>query len=379
MWRALLVVVLAGATGCANVAHRMLNRTVDRPPYEVSDEARAFHRTLTVVDLHADSLLWNRDLLAKSTYGHVDVPRMHEGGQAVQVFGLVTHFPFPPRLSGNRVRPDLVDTLARAQRWPRETHCSPFHRALHQARKLARFAERSNGGFRVIRTRGDLDALLEARARGETVVGGMLGLEGAHAFEGKLENLDRLYEAGLRVFGLAHFVDTDHGGSAHGTHKGGLTDLGRQAVARAGELGMVIDLAHSSPEVFRDVLAVAERPVIVSHTGVKATCCTVRNLSDDQIRAVAATGGVIGIGFFEYAVCSDCLADSIRAMRHVAGLVGAEHVALGSDWDGATTSIDCTGLPLVTQQLLESGFTRDEVRAIMGGNALRVLRAVLPD
>jgi microsomal dipeptidase-like Zn-dependent dipeptidase len=205
----------------------------------------------------------------------------------------------------------------------------------------------------------------------------MLSLEGAHALEGDLANLDRLHESGYRVIGLNHFIDNEFSGSAHGKGKGGLTAKGRALVIGAQERGMIIDLAHASPRAIEDTLEIASKPLIVSHGGVCGTCDSVRNLSDAQVRAVAASGGVIGIGLFRYATCGKTIADTVRAMRYAADLVGVGHVALGSDWDGSAAAIDASGLPLLTEGLLKAGFTREDIAAIMGGNVLRFLRETL--
>jgi microsomal dipeptidase-like Zn-dependent dipeptidase len=207
----------------------------------------------------------------------------------------------------------------------------------------------------------------------------MLMLEGAQALEADLANLDRLYEVGFRVLGLTHFFDNAVSGSAHGQRKGGLTALGREVVARAQARGMLIDLAHASPQAVEEVLAMTTKPVIVSHGGARGTCDSVRNLSDAQLRGIAASGGVIGVGLFKYATCGKRLEDTVRAMRYVADRVGVAHVALGSDWDGSTAVIDASGLALLTEAMLKAGFTRDEIAAILGTNVLRVLRQTLPD
>jgi microsomal dipeptidase-like Zn-dependent dipeptidase len=120
----------------------------------------------------------------------------------------------------------------------------------------------------------------------------------------------------------------------------------------------------------------AKRPVVSSHGGVQATCQVNRNLTDEEVRGVARTGGVVGIGYWEGAVCSTDPRATARAMRHVRDLVGVDHVALGSDYDGATTvRFDTSQLVQVTQALLDEGFTPAEIRAVMGGNALRVIGA----
>ena len=120
----------------------------------------------------------------------------------------------------------------------------------------------------------------------------------------------------------------------------------------------------------------ARRPVVSSHGGVQATCNVNRNLTDEEIRGVAATGGIIGVGYWDGAVCSTDPRATARAMKHIRDLVGIEHVALGSDYDGAVTvRFDTSELTQVTQALMDEGFSQSDIRAAMGGNALRVLRA----
>ena len=139
---------------------------------------------------------------------------------------------------------------------------------------------------------------------------------------------------------------------------------------------MIVDIAHCSHACVADVLAMARRPVVSSHGGVQATCKVNRNLTDDEIRGVARTGGVVGIGYWDGAVCSTDPRDTARAMKYVRDLVGIEYVALGSDFDGATTVRFDTGqLVQMTQALLDESFTPDEIRAVMGGNAVRVIGA----
>ena len=142
---------------------------------------------------------------------------------------------------------------------------------------------------------------------------------------------------------------------------------------------MLVDLAHASAATIDDVLAVAARPVVVSHTGVRGTCDNNRNLSDEQLRKIAAKGGVIGIGYWDAATCGTDARAVARAVRHAANVVGVEHVALGSDFDGAVTEpFDTTGVVLVTDALLEEGFTEEEVGAVLGGNVFRLLAETLP-
>jgi membrane dipeptidase len=375
IWIALISLSL---NNCASLVDRLVNGVHLKPPYVVDPDVMCLHQQLLIIDMHADTLLWNRDLLKRSSYGHVDVPRMREAHVGLQFFGVVTGFPLFISMDNNSDRPDVIDQLARMQDWPESTWSSRMERAVYQAQKLLDRVHASAGALRLITNLRELEELLEARDRGEPVIGALLSLEGTHALEGKLDNLDRLYKVGFRVIGLSHFFDTEMAGSVHGKQKYGLTPLGRELVQRAQARGMIIDLAHASPQAIDDTLAIGDKPVIISHTGVRATCDSVRNLHDRHVRAIAEKGGVIGIALFKYATCGKSIEDTVRAMRHVADLVGIEHVALGSDFDGSTTVFDASGLTLLTQALLKHGFTKQEIAAIMGGNVLRVLRQTLP-
>jgi len=177
---------------------------------------------------------------------------------------------------------------------------------------------------------------------------------------------------------LTHFFDNEVAGSMHGEAKGGLTPFGRQVVRRMEDIGMIVDVAHCSHSCVADVLAMARRPVLSSHGGVQATCKVNRNLADGEIRGIARTGGVIGIGYWDAAICGTSPRAAAKAMRHVRDLVGIQYVALGSDFDGATTMrFDTSQLVQITQALMDEGFSVDEIRAAMGGNALRVIAAGL--
>jgi microsomal dipeptidase-like Zn-dependent dipeptidase len=252
-------------------------------------------------------------------------------------------------------------------------------RALHQARKLHDYASRSEGKLVLVESREDLSQYLTRRAGSRDLTAGFLGVEGAHALDDDLSNIDVLFDAGIRMMAPTHFFDTKLGGSAHGEGKGGLTDMGREMIRRMEAKRMILDLAHASPKLIDDALAVATRPVVVSHTGVKGTCDNQRNLSDDAIRGIARTGGVIGIGHWETAVCGRDGRAIAKAIRHVVDLVGIEHVGLGSDFDGAvTTPFDTTGLVEIVDGLLQEGFSENEIASAMGGNVLRLLLENLP-
>jgi len=356
------------------------NKVVKKPPYAASERALYLHKQLTIADLHADSLLWGRDLLERGTYGHVDIPRLADGNVALQVFSLPTKSPAGLNIESNGDKNDQIFWLAIVDRWPPATWNSLTERALYQARRLHRFARGSHGGFVVIENSTDLSSYLERRRLNGRLTAGLLSIEGAHALDGKLENLDVLYRAGYRMMSPSHFFDNDIGGSSAGVHKTGLTDKGREWVRQMEARHMIVDLAHASARTIDDVLAIANRPIVVSHTGVKGTCNNNRNLTDDQIRAVAAKGGLIGIGYWDTATCGTDARAIVKAMRYVSDRVGVEHVALGSDFDGATTApFDTTGLIEITDAMLEAGYSEQEVRAIMGENVMKFLKENLPE
>lgn len=376
-----LIAVLGFFAFAAPYADSQRNRlaAVELPP--VDSMSQALHSRLIVVDLHADALLWPRSLTDRSARGHVDLPRLIQGNVAVQLFGAVTQVPPGQNYESNPADKDQLWMLAVASRWPVRTWSDVMQRAMYQASRFEEAARSSRGRLVLVRTREDLDLRVRLQTRGDTgTVSGLLALEGLQALEGNLARLDTLFLAGYRVAGLTHFTDNAVGGSSAGEQKGGLTPFGRSVVGRMESLGMIIDLAHASPALINDVLDLARRPVIVSHTGVQGTCPGPRNLSDDAIRRIAKNGGVIGIGFWDAAVCDITPAGIAKAMMYVADLVGSGHIALGSDFDGATTTaFDASQLVQITHALRLAGFSDGQIEGMMGGNALRVLRAGLPN
>lgn len=387
MWKRVLLgfVAVAVAGGAASLAfapsvvESQMNKVAPHAPFSVSDNARALHGTLNLADLHSDTLLWNRDVLARGDRGHVDVPRLQEGRFALQVFSVVTKAPRNLNYDRNPSDSDQITLLVQVQLWPTRTWNSLFERAIYQAERLHDAAKRKPGDLVVIRTRKDLEALMAARARGGNLVGGLLATEGAHPLEGKLENLSKLREAGYRMIGLQHFFDNELGGSLHGMSKGGLTAFGRDVVAELERTNMIVDLAHSSPAVVDDVLAMSTRPVVVSHTGVRGACDSPRNLSDAQMRAIAAKGGLIGIGYWDGAVCDITPKGVAKSIRYAADLVGVDYVALGSDYDGSTTVMfDASESVALIDALIAAGFTDEEIAKIGGGNQIRLLMELLP-
>lgn len=356
-----------------------MNITLNPSPYTSSERAAELHKRIPVADLHADSLLWDRDLLERGTRGHVDVPRLIEGNVALQAFTIVSKTPRNQNIESNTDSTDNITALAIAQRWPIAAWSSLTERALYQARKLRDTAERSGGKLTLIRSAADLESYLERRKSEPGITAGFLGIEGAHALDGNLSNIDMLFDAGFRMMAPTHFFDNDLGGSAHGVVKGGLTEKGREMIRQMESRRMIVDLAHASEKTFEDAVTMATRPVVVSHTGVRGTCDNSRNLSDEQIKAVANTGGVIGIGYWDTATCGKDAIAIAKAIRYAVDIAGVDHVGLGSDFDGAVTvPFDTSGLAGITDALIAEGFSDGDIEKIMGGNVIRLLKAILP-
>lgn len=375
----LVAALVAFFTVVPFVVDSRMNTVVSTTIPAVSPQASALHRTLFVADLHADELLWGRDLLARVDRGHVDLPRLQEAKVALQVFSAVTKTPRDMNYDQNTGETDNIALLALAQRWPSDTRTSLRARATYQAEKLQDAILRAGGAITLVTSRDTLAAFAQRRGGDPMQVGALLAIEGLHALDGKLENVDVLFAHGYRMMGLTHFFDNEVAASAHGVSHGGLTALGRQVVQRMEQLGIIVDLAHSSKQTVQEVLAMATRPVVVSHTGVAAVCAGPRNLTDDQLRAIAANGGLIGIGYWDGAVCEPTIANIVKAITHAVQVMGVQHVALGSDFDGATkTPWDTRGVIVITDALLKAGMRADDVSRVMGGNTLEFLLRTLP-
>ncbi len=340
-----------------------------RPPRNeriVSAEACDLHQAALVVDLHADTLLpmrlfgydiGKRHRLAlprAAWFFHADLPRWADGGVAGQFFGLVTS-PWP---RGGRARV-VFRNIARL-----EAACR-------------RHPER----LRLARTAADL---LAARTTGHLAA--FLGVEGAHALDGRLDTLHAFAQSGVRYLGLAHFSTNAAAPAAYGLRADNTAPLppfGREVVAACEALGVLVDLAHVGRRAFLDAARMATRPLIVSHTGLQAVAANWRNIDDEQIRAVAERDGVIGVMFAPRFLAPDRRRDAglvVDHLDHLRRTVGARHAALGSDFDGTIVPPQDlrspADLPRLTERLLRRGWPPDDILAVLGGNVLRVLRAL---
>ncbi|MDA7709531.1 dipeptidase [Gammaproteobacteria bacterium] len=359
---------------------KSMNPVSEHAPFVVSEEAQALHNTLIVGDWHADSALWNRDLKKTYDYGHADIPRLQAGNVALQMFTTVTKSPSGQNYDSNETGAnDNITALAIVQRWPIKTWSSLFERAMYQANKIKDLEKRDPENFMLIESQYDLGIFLLKRVNNPKMVGGLIGTEGSHALDGNLDNVERLYENSFRMMSLQHFFDNKLGGSLHGTSGAGLTEFGRQAIDEMQRLDIIIDVSHSSENVVKDVLSISNQPLVISHTGFNGYCKSPRNISDSLMIEIAEKGGLIGVGFWDAAVCDNTPRSVAEAIIYGIGLIGAEHVALGSDFDGTITpGFDTSELVAITHELLELGLGKEEIRKVMGENMLSFLQDNLP-
>lgn len=350
-----------------------MNPVAAHKPYPVSQTARALHDDLWIADLHADSLLWRRNTAKRHKHGHVDLPRLRDGGVEFQIFSTVTKSPKGQNFDGNDAdAPDQITLLAQAQLWPPQTWNSIYERAVYQAKRLQKL-ERA-GEVHIVRTRADMK-------KTDRVLG-LLLTEGAHPLEGEIGNINRLYDEGYRAMGLQHFFDNELGGSLHGRSKAGLTEFGRKAVKEMERQGILIDVAHSSTQTVRDVLAIAEKPIFISHGGTIAHCPRTRNRNfpDDVLKQIAARKGLIGIGYFNGVICDISPRGIAAAIIDAVALLGPDAVALGSDYDGTVrVTLDTSELAAITDALLNAGMNEVTIRKVMGENARQFFTENLPE
>ncbi|MDX1539795.1 MAG: membrane dipeptidase [Geminicoccaceae bacterium] len=385
---------------------RRLNRVVADPDAPVPDEAdRTFHRSLFIADLHADTLKWERDLLERASFGHVDLPRLVEGNVGLQVFTIVTKSPvvwarigIPGALCVDAGSLNLAAVLAFFQGRPA---FSLRERMFHQVRRLKgaveRSKERDGTELRLITDFAGLEGLVRDRAAGFDVIGAILGIEGAHwlgdpeqGSDSVDQDMRELFDLGIRVFSLTHRFDNLLAGSSEGCDQYGLTEFGRRAVELAEEFGIAVDLSHLSSAGIRELIEMARRPVIVSHTGLQHGCedpCRPeRNLSNHEIRLILENRGLIGIGYWPEAVGPSAwrIADAIEHVIRVAGQMGIEgsrHVALGSDYDGSVKPFfDASQIDVLTtiMRRRDQPFDAATIRNIAGLNACRYFGRILP-
>lgn len=336
---------------------------------EVSEEAARIHEEAIVVDGHND-LPWRirgeaaleiepLRLDQRNEEGHTDIPRMQEGGVDVQWWSVYVD----PDIHGpeaTAVQLEEIDVTKRLCR---------------------RYPE-----LEMAYTPDDVDRITEA---GRTAC--LLGMEGGHVISNSIPVLRQLYEAGARYLTLTHFRTLSWADAAGDVTHGGLTPFGEEVVREMNRLGMVVDLSHVSDQTMMDALRVSEAPVIFSHSGARAVADHPRNVPDRVLRRLDENGGVVMVIFYPgYLVpgadtlSSDYLSENSDVgtiadhIDHVVEVAGVDHVGLGSDFDGVSYlprgMKDVSDLPNLTQELMDRGYTEEEIRKILGGNAMRVFR-----
>jgi membrane dipeptidase len=328
----------------------------------ISDSARVVLAEHPPIDLHADTLMWSRwtgydihkahepPLPFAALGGHIDVPRMREGGMGAQFFGLVS-LPLASRVKGMaRVVHEQIDVLE------------------------AQVRERP-GALRLVRTASEIE-----QCRSDGAIGALLGIEGAQALDGSLDNVATFARRGVRYLGLLHFTANEAGYPMYGRGSNaaeGLTPWGLRLVERCEAEGVIVDLAHLNKKGFLDACRASTKPPIVSHTGVLGAFEHWRNIDDEELRAVAEKGGVVGVIFCPRYVGGDGLEPVVRHLKHILDVVGEDAAALGSDWDGFIVPTrplkDPRGLPLLTDALIAAGISERAVGKILRDNVIRVL------
>ena len=370
---------------------------------QLSARAARLHRAALVVDLHADTpteffLDPAYDFGARHVDGHVDLPRLREGG---------------------------VDAEFMIAWVPAELAAEPGASAAHALRLVdaVRDVAARTPGARLATSAAEIEA---ARAGGDVAL--LIGVEGGHALENSLEMLGRFHAAGVRYLTLTWNNANDWADACCSPPRhGGLTEFGREVIREMNRLGMLVDVSHAADATVAHVLEVSEAPILASHSCARALAGLPRNLTDDQARAIARRGGVIGVNFFpafldeRYGARFEALTKEMeqradaayaahgdreharreanawlrsrleslepvpvdRLLDHVDHLVrvaGADHVALGSDFDGILTLPagirDAADMPRITELLLARGHSEGDVVKILGLNVLRLLREV---
>jgi microsomal dipeptidase-like Zn-dependent dipeptidase len=376
----LLFIVLIFFVVAPSLLEKQFNLISKHAPFIVSEEAQKLHRNLFIGDLHADSTLWDRNLSNQHNFGHVDIPRLQKGNVALQMFTTVSKVPQGLNYERNETSAnDRITALAVIQGWPVKTWNNLTERVIYQAKKIQRIAKKDSDNFMLVLSQSDLEKFINKRKSNPNLVGGLIGTEGSHALEGNLDNIQRLYSEGFRMMSLQHFFDNKLGGSLHGTTEQGLTKFGQEAIYEMLRLKIIIDVSHSSENVVKDVLNLTTQPLLVSHTGFNGHCPSPRNIDDSLMKEIAARGGLIGIGYWDAAVCGNTPREVASAIQFGIKLVGVEHVALGSDFDGAVLSgFDTSELIALTHELLEAGIEEPQIRLVMGENLLHFFERNLP-
>ena len=328
------------------------------------------HRQALVVDTHCDTLkcllpqftrqrdsMWeDRSKVGfgkRSKLGHIDLPRLKEGGVDLQVFAISSERDPTPAYA-LRTAMEMIEAFY--------TECEKYPKLVQPVTSQAEITQ----------------------AHGEGKIAAMLSIEGADVLEGRLTMLRVYHRLGVRMVGLVHSLrNLLADGVADNRTEGGLSKLGVEVVEELNRLGMIVDVSHLSDAGFWDVMEASKDPVVASHSNARAVCPHPRNMTDEMIKALAERGGVMGMNFApdfvdETKPSVETLVDHID---HIVDLVGPEHVGLGSDFDGIPGTPkgleDASKMPAITEELVKREYSEDYIRLILGGNHLRLIKEVV--
>jgi microsomal dipeptidase-like Zn-dependent dipeptidase len=361
----------------SRVVDRAVNRTALPGRLYSSREATALVQTSPIIDLLVGSALFRDTFVGGGGRGHVDLPRLRAIG--VNVIGLTVATSWPD------VRGSLSRWHFRSLGLPRQAAGSRMAIAEWVIGRIERWCEQSSGRLTIVRTAGDLDACL----RNGGPVGVVLGVQGAHVLEGRVANIGRLRQRGVRLFAPAHVMDNDAVGSNTGGRRGALTSFGQDVVAGLEAQSIVVDLSHMSVAGIESTLPLLKRPFALSHTGIRGAGTTrrrgvrrygpsTRNVPAELVREVGQRNGLVGVVLSTQLLGGSTLGHAVGTFERAVEAAGLENVAVGSDMDGALRMvIDVEGLPALADAMLEAGMDAQAVASVMGANAARFLRASL--
>src|ERR1700687_576615 len=376
----------------------LLSAPADSGP--ISDQARRLHFSSIVVDTHDDTtqrfFSKDFDIGKRNATGHVDIPRMREGGMNAIFFSIW--------IDGRTLGPPAIQ------------------KALDQIDAVHENVRRNSKDMMFCRTADDV-----RRAHAQGKIAALIGVEGGHMIGNDIRIVRLFGDLGVRYMTLSHFYNDEWADSS--TDKpvhNGVTDYGKDIVREMNRQGIMVDISHVSDKTFYDALEISKAPLIASHSSCRALCNHVRDMSDDMIKALAAKGGVIQINYEKSFIdqaykdaydketggvvqhlseltknCNNdeaCISQEMAKLQakltaegklphvswekviehidHVVKLVGADHVGLGSDFDGADMPDgleDCSKLPKITEALLRKGYSEGDIRKILGENTLRIM------
>ena len=325
-------------------------------------EACRVHSRIVTLDTHCDTPMFfpqGIDFGSRDPKILVDLHKMDDGRQDATIMVAYLPQPQPGESFAEKVGADVS---------PREYADSIFD-------KIEDIVARHSADVGIARTPADL---LSNKQAGRKSI--MLGIENGHAIEASLDNLRHFARRGIVYMTLCHNGDNDICDSARGSHThGGVSHFGREVIAEMNRLGILVDLSHAGEQSFYDALQLSCMPIVCSHSSCRALCDHPRNLTDDQMRALAAKGGVMQVTLYNGFLVSDgraTILDAMRHLEHAISIMGIDHVGLGTDFDGDGGIIglaDSSELINFTRQLLRRRFSEEDIRKIWGGNFLRVM------